>query len=264
MQVTQSSRVQRLQRQHAVDLSAVTQSHSSNSAASPAGSDMRAEVVGFAAASALRSLKVPHTLEESSGVLVCDAEDLSTWAHRRHIELLTRLQQRRRRRKAEETHAFPSSDSEENDHNGQHGMLAKASRRDLSDDLNSGTLTPGLSGRGALAQGLQGGLNAHTSTLRASTLHAQHLLRPTPLPDSAACVFDQNASLAARPHTVNTMSSSDRTGSESAPKSLKKEGLGHIHDRPGAAEFIRNGDDTHENHAPDLEERHVSGSSGEW
>lgn len=285
VQVSQASRLRRLQRQHNIDLSAVTRSlpideingAGSDGATSPVGVVMRGELVGFAAASALRSLKVPHIVEEASGVLVCDADDISGWAHRRHIKLLTRLQQRRRRRKsAEEMHAFASnsSDSEidhfETDHHGRaHGKHSKGSRRGMSDDLKSGSLTPGLSGRGPSVPGggLQGGLNNQTSTLRASSLHAQHMMHPPPLPDSTTCIWDKELSQDPT-HSRNHTNGSHRTDTDAAPMHASNtESRGHMQERQGSTDEEVNGasvaPDMHASHAHVAEESHANGSSGD-
>jgi hypothetical protein len=260
-QVSQASRLRRLQRQHAVDLSAVTLTPSSTRA-SPA-SDMRQELVGFAAASALRSLKVPHIVEEASGVLVCDSEDINAWAHRRHIELRTRLQQRRRRRN-EEANAFSSnsSDSEaDSDHHAPHGMHVPRSDPHMSDDLNSGSLTPGLSGRAA--SHMKGSLNIHTAALRSSSLHAHHMMHSPPLPDvpsSHSMPYLNREVPVAIPGTA---------AAAAAPTHVDKGKLNHMHEGEGeiAAQVKSSSvssidDNMHAAHAPDLEERHVT-SSGE-
>ena len=274
MQVPRSSSIQRLQRQHNVDLSAVASSHAidetSDGSASPAGSDLRRELVGFAAASALRSLKVPHTVDEASGVLVCDAEDLSTWAHRRHIELLTRLQQRRRRRRKEDMHASHSSDSEgESDNHAAYGLHTQSSQRGMLHDLSRGSLTPGLSGRGAPGGAMQGGLNTQTSRLRASSLHAQHMMQPRPLPDSAACIWDdpKEAHVEACPSIMHA-TGPPATDASSAPVHVHPEHLEHMHEPQDAVGLngtsaVAPGDGMHESHAHDAEESHVL-SSGEW
>lgn len=260
LQVSFSSRIRRLQRQHAIDLSAVTINHpigdTGGSAPSVSG-DKRGELVGFAAASALRSLKVPHTVEDASGVLLCDAEDLSAWAHRRHIELLTRLQQRRRRGK-EEVHelASHSSDSEiDADMPMQHGR-----RKDMSGELDSASLTPGLSGRGPPAGGLQSGLNSHTSTLRASSLHAQHMVHSAPLPDSIAYIWDQQVPLNP-PHSA--VNGSRRPNPASMHADIDRLGQAHVRrgsDLNGAG--VAPGH-THANHAHEAQEENVNASSSE-
>lgn len=230
MQVPLSSRIRRLQRQHTVDLSAVG---TINLEDARTASGVRGELVGFAAASALRSLKVPHTVEEASGVLVCDAEDLSAWAHRRHIELLTRLQQRRRRRKTEAPVGFTqSSDSEADiDPHVPHGLHTKTSWRDMSDDLSSGSLTPGLSGRGAQTVSLRGGLGSQTSTLRTSSLHAQHSMELGPMPDSKASFWDDHASHASQ----HPMPPPETLHVNVAPGPEHKDCLGLASKPPGSA-----------------------------
>jgi hypothetical protein len=263
VQASQASRLRRLQRQHGIDLSAVTITPS-NSAASSAN-NLRGELVGFAAASALRSLKVPHIVEAASGVLVCDAEDLSAWSHRRHIELLTRLQQRRRRKRGE-VRAFTSNSSDsdaDTDHHVPHGMHASQRDTHMSDDLKSGSLTPGLSGRGA--PHMQGGLNLHTSTLRASSLHAHHMMQPPPLPDSTSCIWDKQSALHApssnSQHNLNAEVSAAPTDPAPAPMHVDIGRLEHMHERGGGSCEEVNGvsvsgsdDNTHASHAHNVEE----------
>lgn len=70
-----------MERAHGVDLTAYAQhGPAAGRAAAP---DPRQEYIGLAAASGLRSLRLPFHAEPGVGVIVCDADDITNWAQKR-------------------------------------------------------------------------------------------------------------------------------------------------------------------------------------
>jgi hypothetical protein len=72
--------VRRLERAYSVDLSAFARTDSAGRTATP---DARAEYVGLAATSALRSLRLHFTLEAGVGVLICEPDSIAAWVRKR-------------------------------------------------------------------------------------------------------------------------------------------------------------------------------------
>lgn len=81
----EAAQLRRLERAHGVDLTAYA--HHGPAAGRAAAPDPRREYIGLAVAAALRSLRLPYNAEPGVGVIVCDADDITTWAQRRSAAL---------------------------------------------------------------------------------------------------------------------------------------------------------------------------------
>ena len=85
--------VKRLERVYGVDLSMY--SHPPQVA-----NPRTAYATGLAAVSSLRSLRVKYTIEPNVGVMICEADDISSWIAYRYTALVDSKARRQRRKKA--------------------------------------------------------------------------------------------------------------------------------------------------------------------